>query len=125
MADTPNDTQSKMQAAVDLLVENSTPEQVADALYEGHMAAFHRREAANAPMLPEPDAAMLAALKAHLTDGVGHMDLQRELLSAHVALHKGDWRGFCLGALTHYKCALGRVPAEAVSAALAEVDQLA
>ena len=46
MADTPTDTQSKMQAAVDLLVQNSTPEQVADALYEGHMAAFHRREAA-------------------------------------------------------------------------------
>lgn len=112
------DTKSKMQAAVDLLVQNSTPEQVADALYEGHMAAFHRREAANAPMLPDPDSATLAALKAHLTDGAGHMDLQRELLAAHVALHKGDWQAFWLGVLAHYKCALGRVPKDAITEAL-------
>lgn len=118
MAETQNDTQSQMQAAVDLLVQNSTPKQVADAIYEGHMAAFHRREAANAPMLPAPDAVTLSKLQAHLTDGAGHTDLQREILAAYVALHKGDWQAFYLGMLAHYKCALGRVPKDAIDAAL-------
>jgi membrane protein DedA with SNARE-associated domain len=95
-----------------------TREQLAAAIYEADMEAFHTAEAAKAPTLPVPDTATMAALAAHLTDGAAHMDLQREVIAAHVAAHKGDWRGFVLGAIAHHKCALRRIPKESIDAAM-------
>jgi len=118
MADQPRNDHIATVAA---LRRTMTREQFASALYEADMADFHAHEAASAPPLPHPGPDALAALKAHLTDGAGHQDLQRELLAAHVALHRGDWESFWLGVLAHYKCALGRIPKPAIDAALAPI----
>jgi len=107
-------------AAVAALRKTMTREQLAAALYEADIADFHAAEAANAPKMPTLDAATWIALKAHLSDGAGHMDLQRELLAAHVALHADDQAGFWLGMIAHYKLGLLRIPKPAIDAALAK-----
>lgn len=107
------------KAAVSALLETMTRQELQAALYEADIDAFHAAEAAKAPKMPTLGPATWDALKAHLTDGAGHMDLQRELLAAHVALHKDDQAAFWLGVIAHYKLGLLRVPKPAVQAALA------
>jgi hypothetical protein len=104
--------------AVTALRQIMTPAQVAAVLEDAEIDAFHAHEAANAPVLPRPDAAAFAALKSHLTDGAGHKNPQAELLAAHVALHQGDWAGFSRGVIAHYKVGLHRIPKAAIDAAL-------